>query len=1224
MMHRAIAVSFAACVAWAGLGVEAWGRQTPSSSGAVARLDTPVLRIPRTADGPKIDGQLGENEWQDASALSAFWYDFTISNFRFLAADETQVELYAAYDRDNLYLAYISATYPPGSWLRARGRFPDVRSHPNYGLQWDDHIELELRPYPDNRKGFRKGLFKWFVNPIDTVFDQWWSIDRGEGKRFKSRMRARSGVLDDKWVLEMSIPLEAFRHGHYAKTGADGRPVVELPPDGTAWRAWFTRGIGGNMTYFNVFDNHAWNTTKTKLIFDADAPSFQVRSLGPIMKDVIDLTLEVKNHSERSHTVQLGFFVESAEGVIYSSYDAPGLKEGQLELTPGERKVINLRQAFPGITREGNVLWFDVRQAGQPAKSLFRTRLIDFHSFDGGELSGQSFRDRRLEKIAEKRPPKKDFDFRYDFSPYKERVSAMVDIGIHGASKEARTATEARVMVRTADVEERVVAEGRASFQGNFATLLIDAPDVAPGEQYKLSVLLFDRNRMIVGQTETEPFDYERPQEWFGNKIGLNDVVWAPYTAIEKTDEGFDLLKHRYTIAESGLPAQIYVKPETRDLTLEMRQGKAEPDEAFLVERGRGPMLRAPMRLIATVDGEEVEARVVEPAKVVRQWKSEIEYQSKLKVGPADVTLNVQYDCDGSIQASMTYGSGGSAVIDKLEMVADVRGTVDMVAPTIQGGGMAGADVWETSLPTDPGVVWDSGTVEPAELFYSRFVPFIYFGSADKGFSWWADHDKHWMLDKNGSAMRLVRQDDGQVSWHVTFVNNRSDLEGERTLEFGIQPHPAKPKPDDYREIAWHYRGDQWAWGYQTEPVELTDQYLKGMVHHATGAPRDWDYAKVVEAWDYPMPPRRYGRWRNVGIDPETGRRFEERGIYWLSKQIRLGRRTGWWWDEYWPTGFARTDNVAEGDAYFRDPSEVDAKELAWQEGFTLSNMRGIFKRLARVFAEEGVPQRQFMWANSQGTFLESTSWDVQLVEGAGAAHASYDIDIVTAYPTSLWRYLSKHFGGNIARIVADAGLVSPGDDPRLERQIFGRSLLHDIGFCPTGPHGHIQQRTMGANIMTALAAFDFFDDEMTEFIPYWRNEGVVRFGGESGSNLSNAALVSMFRRPLDDGEGYKVLFVVMNESFDPLEATLSVPAMEALVGGANTVTVGRARGGVEPAAPFAGLWRELAKRDADHPALIDLETGRPVASVAKDNDEEYGPIYIPDHDFVLLYAEHR
>ena len=67
------------------LAGEIRGAETPSSSGPVARMDTPVWRIPLTQNPPDIDGTMKEGEWQDASALSSFWYDYGQADFRYLA-----------------------------------------------------------------------------------------------------------------------------------------------------------------------------------------------------------------------------------------------------------------------------------------------------------------------------------------------------------------------------------------------------------------------------------------------------------------------------------------------------------------------------------------------------------------------------------------------------------------------------------------------------------------------------------------------------------------------------------------------------------------------------------------------------------------------------------------------------------------------------------------------------------------------------------------------------------------------------------------------------------------------------------------------------------------------------------------------------------------------------------------------------------------------------------
>jgi len=58
-----------------------------------------------------------------------------------------------------------------------------------------------------------------------------------------------------------------------------------------------------------------------------------------------------------------------------------------LELRPDEVRELRLKKALPGISKEGNVLWFDVRSAGTPAKVLFRARLMRFHSMEAATTS---------------------------------------------------------------------------------------------------------------------------------------------------------------------------------------------------------------------------------------------------------------------------------------------------------------------------------------------------------------------------------------------------------------------------------------------------------------------------------------------------------------------------------------------------------------------------------------------------------------------------------------------------------------------------------------------------------------------------------------------------------------------------------------------------------------------------------------------------------------------
>ncbi|MCG3147029.1 MAG: hypothetical protein PCFJNLEI_00465 [Verrucomicrobiae bacterium] len=1067
--------------------------------------------------------------------------------------------------------------------------------HPQYGILWDDHIELEFRPWNDLAKGFQLGLLRFDINPIGSYCDWYWSQQTGNDMKWKSDAKIRSTVDGNRWVIELAIPFTGMRYGNYAGTDPAGAPLVKIPPpDGTIFRAWFTRGIGGNGRFFNVFDNHIWNTTKTQLILDSRAPSFQINDLGPIMDDVVDVKFTVKNHSDRSETVRLGFFVENAAGTIYSSYEAPELKDGLLELVPGETRQVRLRQPFPGISKDGNVLWFDVRSAGQPGKSLFRTRLIQFHSMEGGVVKGESFQHRRLDTIAALRPPRKDFDFTWRFSPYTKRVSALVDLGISGASEDAKRATEAKLFILKDN--EDVLKDITTPVHGSFAAVLVDLPELVVGERYKVSLLLFDQNKRIVGEQPPESFTYT-VEPWMNNQIGLADVVWEPFTPIVKHPTGFATLKHRFDLDPSGLPAQIYIHPDVRELPLEKRGAAAQLFDSELNALGRGPQLRAPIRLEAVVAGQRMAAKVIQPAQLVREWKSEFEYRSQLQVGPLTVVLTTQYDCDGALHCRFNYEGGP---VDRFELVMDAAGPVDLALSETGGGAMAGADAWEMALPAGAGVIWDSRRAQ-LELHANKFIPYFWFGNADRGWTWFCDSDQGWRLDRDSSAVQLERDPAGQTTWRVQFINHSSAVPNPAAIAFTLLTHPAKPKPANFRRTAWHYyMGPAWADGYQQESPDLSDDYLKDRWHTAAGAPKDlpWEQAATFRK-DEP-PHHRYGWWRNVQMGTaELDQAWEDKATFYFERFIRVGRRVGWWMDEYFPVSFGKSDNLAAGNAYLRDPATVATNEIPWHSGFLTGHMRNHYKRLARVSAANNVPQRQHTWSNNAGQFLESLIWSSLLVEECGAANRAYEIDTVTQYPNSLYRYLAKNHTGLITAICADSNPVASGDDKRFDRQLFGRALLNDFGVSPTGPHGTIQHKEQALRLLTKLTEFGFFDDAGIEKIPFWRN------------NLgTNQVYVTAYRRALPSGQGARTLYVLMNESDGPARIPLTVAG--------NTLTATTVRNQMVVPDSLKQWWTTLAARDADARVLQDLETGEVIPGTGN----TYGPIAIPYHDYRILYSE--
>ncbi|MEI8354317.1 MAG: glycoside hydrolase domain-containing protein, partial [Lentisphaerota bacterium] len=689
--------------------------------------------------------------------------------------------------------------------------------------------------------------------------------------------------------------------------------------------------------------------------------------IGPLMDSVLNMQMTVKNHNTRSETVRLGFHIEAGGELMYSTYQSKEIPNGLVELRPGETKVLKLRQQMPGLTA-GNVLWFDVRSAGQPAKTLFLTRLINFHLMDSqvilaGSISGKkfsTFREARIDSIAGLRPPRNpDFDLRVDVDPYTKRLSAVVDRGIAGVKDEVKTAVEAQLIVKKVfGGEQTEIHDFKTNMVGDFATFLCYAPNIEPGETCEVTVQLFDENMKIVAeQTEAKPFvnltaaktegkgikgeqiewhpwekeksGGDRPSlsmasseddrkdrresfqkaPWMENTLGQDDRVWEPFTPIQPKDKGFDTLKHRFTLDASGLPAQIDIRPDPRELPLEQRGANANVSPQTLLAIGRGPQLRAPMRLEAVIGGTRVPAQVVTPAKAVRTWKSEIEYASKLRIGPVEADLQTRYDCDGSLHATLIYGSGTPVKIDRLELVADIAGAVDLAVFD---------DRREYSLPKKTGVVWDS-TAMHLELFYTKFVPWFWFGSDDRGWSYFAHNDKGWILDRDGSAMQLERDRAGDVTWRVAFVNHPAEVKGRHTIEFSLLTHPAKPKPENARLYAWQYNAGE---EYQQSVVK----FFRGYDPHTAGnyvgidapyAPSEKEleeawytsasvpttnipYAKAAE-WRKDKPP--YFRYMFKGdLDlPDQNRLLEDKAIFYFERLVRIGRIVGWYTHPFTP-----------------------------------------------------------------------------------------------------------------------------------------------------------------------------------------------------------------------------------------------------------------------------------------------------------------------------------
>jgi len=292
------------------------------------------------------------------------------------------------------------------------------------------------------------------------------------------------------------------------------------------------------------------------------------------------------------------------------------------------------------------------------------------------------------------------------------------------------------------------------------------------------------------------------------------------------------------------------------------------------------------------------------------------------------------------------------------------------------------------------------------------------------------------------------------------------------------------------------------------------------------------------------------------------------------------------------------------------------------------------------------------------------------VLEGtAGGEALDARATLADRFPLGVFRYLAAPHTGLAAQLRPNvAALTSPGASPAPDRMAMGRALLHDIGV----DLGGLADRVGAADVVRVLEEFGYFaNDGQTEFLPYWRMDGIAQFGdsdfedeaarGFAVTTESRTARtkVSALIRPA--GGSRKALFVLVNEGTHAVREFLLIQNPLYVFGGPNRLQVEQIysqldfsylaadgdwnRSRLERFKPelfvrgtgrgtYSGAMR--ANKRAHMSELMDLETGGFVRlaekelggkakfagdAFVKNGWQAYGPVYVPSRGMRLLYG---
>jgi hypothetical protein len=328
------------------------------------------------------------------------------------------------------------------------------------------------------------------------------------------------------------------------------------------------------------------------------------------------------------------------------------------------------------------------------------------------------------------------------------------------------------------------------------------------------------------------------------------------------------------------------------------------------------------------------------------------------------------------------------------------------------------------------------------------------------------------------------------------------------------------------------------------------------------------------------------------------------------------------------------------------EPAALTRKQM-WMEG---PRTLGSAETLPLTFGDRmelNGEQRPALRADV-ATVYEPLSDRIILSGQAGGDAISVEQDLSDTYPSLLFRYYAGTHSHARALIRSNAReLIRAGMTPGPGRMVMGRAILHDIAADITR-QAHV---VSAMKLLKALEDFGLFKgDGQTEFIPYWRAGTVARYGEEYSAGdrfstgdremIARQVRTSVYRRPAGDGH-YKVLVVVVNETDASQAQQLYLFNPAEVLGGGNVVSQQQYIGRFykESDIPEHSDWREenirsmipgtqftradrQANAEVPRTVLRDVENDRAVRTATKREEVEiFGPLFIPAHDFRVLYA---
>lgn len=327
------------------------------------------------------------------------------------------------------------------------------------------------------------------------------------------------------------------------------------------------------------------------------------------------------------------------------------------------------------------------------------------------------------------------------------------------------------------------------------------------GGEHEVAVVVRDADGKIVGRGEAKfPHSPEKPS-WLGSRAGITRKVPPPFTALQstKTAQGCTVSPWGRTYEFGSTPFVSQINSQD------------------------APLLAAPMRLLARVNGSDV-VWAPSAAQLTGASDTACRISQKLEGSSVSADVTTTIECDGLAKISWSLQADQSVTLENLAVEIPLRSEHARYLNTWP-------DVTSGALTAD---------------YASAFQPMVWLGDDDRGLQWVCESEQNWSVAEVDRAIEIIRRGD-EVVLRLNLVTTPVKLTpgNKRDYVFGLQASPVKPITAD----AWDLRiVNSGVYGNELDlPDKLVDgkPALQDMAEKGARAILVW---RIWEVYAYPLP----------------------------------------------------------------------------------------------------------------------------------------------------------------------------------------------------------------------------------------------------------------------------------------------------------------------------------------------------------------------------------